>query len=477
MKLSTKVIYNTIVQVVSKAVITGLGLAVVAVLTRYLGQSGFGKYTTIMAFLSIFSMAADLGLTLVTAQMVSKPGIDQEKALNNLFGLRFFSALIFLALAPAVAVFLPYSVEVKIGIAITTLAFLFISLNQICVGLFQNKLRMDRVSIAEIIGRSVLVIGVFLVSFYNWGLLGAMVATVVANGFSFFFHYWFARRFFRIRIGMDWEWWKHILHKSWPLALTIVFNLLYLKGDVLVLSLVRPQAEVGIYGATYKVVDVLSMVPFIFAGIILPILTSNWVEKNYDYFKNIIQRAVDFMIILGVPLVVGAQFVSTQIMVLVAGEDFAASGQVLKVLSLACAAIFVGVMFTHVIVAIDKQKKIIGAYVFTSITSIIGYIIFIPKYSYMGAAWMTVYSEVVIGIFALYYTWKFTRFSLKLMTFGKSVAAAGVMGLFLYLLPVSFYNVWPGLLLTLAGSGVVYFIGLYLFRGITHKELKILLNK
>ncbi|HMB65342.1 MAG TPA: flippase, partial [Patescibacteria group bacterium] len=362
-------------------------------------------------------------------------------------------------------------------VLITTLAFLFISLNQIFVGLFQNRLRMDRVSIAEVIGRSVLVIGVFLVSYNNWGLLGAMVATVIANGFSFFFHYWFARRFFRVRIGMDWNWWKDILKKTWPLALTIVFNLIYLRADVLVLSLVKPQSDVGIYGATYKVIDVLTMIPFVFGGIILPILTSSWVKKNYEYFNNIIQRAVNFMLILCVPLVVGAQFLSRQVMTLIAGEDFAASGAVLKILVLACAFIFVGVMFSHVIIAIEKQKQIIWAYIFTSITSLIGYIIFIPQYSYVGAAWMTVYSEVVIGVFAFYYTWKYTRFLPRAATFWKTLLASGVMGGALYLIPTSFYDSLFGLFLTLVGSGVVYFLSLYAFRGITAQEIRILLNK
>jgi len=477
MRLSTKVAYNTVIQIISKVVITGLGLVVVAILTRYLGQSGFGQYTTIMSFLSLFSVAGDLGLTLLTAQMISRPDVDNQKALNNLFGLRFFSALAFLALAPLVVIFLPYSFTVKIGVLITTLAFLFISLNQIFVGLLQNRLRMDRVSIAEVIGRSVLVIGVFLVSYNNWGLLGAMVATVIANGFSFFFHYWFARRFFRVRIGMDWNWWKDILKKTWPLALTIVFNLIYLRADVLVLSLVKPQSDVGIYGATYKVIDVLTMIPFVFGGIILPILTSSWVKKNYEYFNNIIQRAVNFMLILCVPLVVGAQFLSRQVMTLIAGEDFAASGAVLKILVLACAFIFVGVMFSHVIIAIEKQKQIIWAYIFTSITSLIGYIIFIPQYSYVGAAWMTVYSEVVIGVFAFYYTWKYTRFLPRAATFWKTLLASGVMGGALYLIPTSFYDSLFGLFLTLVGSGVVYFLSLYAFRGITAQEIRILLNK
>ena len=45
-------------------------------------------------------MSADLGLTLVSAQMISDPQEDQDKTLSNLFSLRLVSALIILSLAP-----------------------------------------------------------------------------------------------------------------------------------------------------------------------------------------------------------------------------------------------------------------------------------------------------------------------------------------------------------------------------------------
>jgi len=163
MRLSAKIFYNTVVQIAGKIIATILGLVAVAIITRYLGLIGFGEYTTIITFLSVFGILADLGLTLVTTQMISQPGVDEEKILNNLFTLRLVSALFFLALAPVTIIFFPYSPEVKAGVAIAVFSFFFIALNQIFVGLFQKKLRMDKVSIAEVSSRLVLVIGAVLV--------------------------------------------------------------------------------------------------------------------------------------------------------------------------------------------------------------------------------------------------------------------------------------------------------------------------
>lgn len=477
MRLSTKVAYNTIIQIVSKVIATGLGLLSVAILTRYLGQAGFGKYTTIMAFLSFFGIIADLGLTLITAQMVSQDGVDKEKVLNNLFSLRVVSAVFFLSLAPLAVIFFPYDADVKTGVAIGSISFVFVSLNQVLVGFFQNKLRMDKVSIAEVVGRSALLVGIAMVAYMKWGLLGAMWATVISNVLNFVLHFSFARKFSRIGFDFDFSYWKEIIKKSWPLATTIVLNLIYLKGDTLILSLAKSQEAVGIYGASYKVVDVLVMIPFVFSGIILPILTSSWIRFEMDYFKRVLQKGFNFMMILAVPLVVGSQFLAGQIMELVAGKEFTASGNVLKVLILACFFVFVGVIFSHVIVAIDKQRKLIGAYVFTSITTLIGYIFVIPKFSYIGAAWMTVYSEALIAIFVIYYVRKLTNFLPSLVIFFKSLACALLMGLGLYFVPVSFYANFYGLFITLGASVIAYFVLLYLMGGITKQDIMDVLNK
>ena len=160
MRLYTKVAYNTIFQFISKTITTILGLVAIAIMARVLGQYGFGEYAIIMAFLSFFAVLADMGLTLVTTRIISEKGADQDKVLNNLFTFRFFSALIFLGLAPFSVFLFPYTLVVKIGVIIASLSFFFIALNQVFVGFFQKQLRMDKVSIAEVVSRIFLVAGI-----------------------------------------------------------------------------------------------------------------------------------------------------------------------------------------------------------------------------------------------------------------------------------------------------------------------------
>jgi len=480
MKLATKVAYNTIIQFISKILATGLGLISIAIITRYLGQNGFGEYTTAMAFLSYFGVLADLGLTLVTVQIISRPGINEERALGNLLALRLVSAIIFLGLAPIAVLFFPYGAAVKWAVAVVTWSFFFTALNQILVGLFQKHLRLDKVSIAEVVSRVILIGGIIAAVLFDYGLMGIVVATVLANAVSFLLHYLFSRGFARIRLIFDWLEWKKIISYSWPLALTIGFNLIYLRTDTLLLSLLkRPSeigiiAEVGIYGAAYKVIDVLITFPFVFAGIILPILTRVWAEKNREKFYSILQKSIDAMVILAVPTMVGTQLVAGEIMSLVAGPDFAVSGPILKVLIIAAGMIFFGIMFSHAIIAINRQKQIIGAYAFVAFSSVIAYLIVIPVYSYQGAAWITVYSETAIALAAIYLTWKYSKFRPSLIILLKSIIAASIMaGSYLVLEMLAATNLY----IVLAVLIPVYFVSLYALKGIRKSDLTDLINR
>lgn len=480
MKLSTKVAYNTIIQIISKAISTLLGLAAIAIITRYLGQNGFGEYTTVITFISFFAVIADFGLTLITVQMISRPDCDEKKVLGNLLALRLVTAVVLLGVAPLIAIAFPYSKDIKIGIFVVSFAFLFNALNQILVGLFQKNLRMDKVSIAEIISRLILVLAFIVTVKFDFGLMGILIATILSNGASFFLHYIFSLSFQKIKLEFDFIFWWEIIKKSWPLALTIILNLIYLRTDTLLLSVI-PRAseigiigEVGLYGAAYKVIDVLITLPFMFAGIILPILTARWAENDLSGFKNIMQRSFDVMVIIAVPLIIGTQFVASQVMTAIAGQDFFQAGKILQLLIIACGAIFFGVIFSHAVIAIDKQKKIIGAYIFTASTSLIGYLFFIPRYSYLGAAWITIYSEAAIAAASLYLVWKYTSFFPKILIVFKSFFASIVMGIVIYLISKFFSG---NLAIILILAGITYFATLFALGGIKKEDLLLLANK
>ncbi len=477
MELKQKIAYNTVVQIIGKALSTLLGVISLAIMTRYLKTTGFGEYSTIINFVSFFAMSADLGLTLISAQMISNPNENQNKMLSNLFSLRLVSALLLLGLAPLTVMFFPYSPIIKIGVLIATVSYLFPALNQIIIALFQKTLKMERAMLAEVGGKVFLVIAMFIAIKIDSGLNGILWVSVFSAGVGFILNWFLSKKEAKIKLEFDFTVWKKILKKTWPLATTIILNLIYQKGDIITLSLFKDVTDVGIYGAAYRTIEVIGTIPYMFAGVMLPLFTLNWINKNFSFFEKLIQKSFNFMIVLAVPLIVGAQFTATEVIKLIAGDDFANGGLPLQILMISIALLFVSCIFSHVIIAIDKQKKVILLYLITAISSLILYLILIPKMSYLGASLVTIYSNLIILIGSLFYTKKFTKIKLNYKIFKPVFLASLGMAAFMFILPRFLYQNGMLLLSIIILSILIYFLLLYLFKGISKEDLKIFTRK
>ncbi len=471
MSLKRKLAYNTFMQLLSKLGTVIFGTLTIAIMTRYLGQEGFGEYSTIVAYLAFFGVLADFGLQITTVNLMSNPKYDPYTVFKNAFTLRIFSAIILFCIAPLILLLFPYSDIIKQGAFILTLNYALLALHQLLIGFFQKELAMERIALAEIIGKIILLAGIWLAYQADWGLMGMLWVIVISTALQVVISFLATRRFMKFAWAFDMQIWKKILHDSWPIAISIIFNLVYFKADTLVLSLTRSQSEVGIYSAPYRILEILTAYPYLFIGLLFPLISTAWVTKDTERFRRYFQNAFDFLVIAAIPLIIGTLPLAEKIMVLLAGKDFALSGVVLQYLIFATAIIFVNVIFSYTIVIIGKQRQLIWGYVATAVVALTGYLIYIPLYSYMAAAIITIIAELMIFVINYTVATRGIGWSPSYTIIGQSLIASGVMFAGIILtnhLPV---------LITIILAMLVYTISLYLVGGIRKEMLLSLLKK
>lgn len=402
MSLTRALAWNTGVQVAGKVVSTGLGVALVAMLTRQLGQEGFGMYSTANAFLQMFALLLDLGLNVTLIALLGEHKDDkayEKRCLSALFTLRITLAVIILGIAaPLVALTFPYPWELKLAIIALTASFIFPSVNQVVIGAQQTHLKMHMAAIAENVGRLIALAGLIAAPYLGWGLVPLMWVISLAGFTNFFLNFLSARRYAPLVWNWDPKFWLLALKRSWPVGVSIAFGLAYFKADTLILSLVRSQAEVGLYGAAYRVLEVLITVPFMYAGVLLPLLSHAYIKKDEGHLKKLISGSLDVMALMAIPMVVGTWLLGPALMELVAGPEFVASGEVLRILILAIGIIYFNTIFSHIVVAVDAQRKMLPVYAIVGTGTILLYFALIPTYGMWAAAWLTVASELLVGI-------------------------------------------------------------------------------
>lgn len=466
MSLSRRVAANTILQITAKVLSTALAAVTLGVLTRYLHQEGFGAFTIATTFPQVFGIMADLGFSLIGIQLVSEIRENHKRNYQAIITLRIVTAIIFLAIAPIVSLFFPYPWEVKVGIAIISLSVLLSSLIQIFTIQFQVNLAMFVPMLGDIISKIFLIVSIGVAVYLHADFITILWLIVVNNSIQCFIVLIGSLRYERIALIWDPPLFRRILVRSWPIGLSIIFNLVYLKLDTIVLSLYHSQSDVGIYGGAYRVFEVLISLPAMFMGLVLASFSRSWSSGDIASFKRYFQKSFDFMVMATLPLIAGTFFVARPLMSTFLGESFERAGDILQILILGTGCVFFGSFIGHLINVIHQQRRMLYGYLAGAVVGVGGYFILIPPFTYWGAAWATVATEGLVLCVAFIIFTKTTGIRPQFET-SKRIGLATIMMSFLLV----FLSRMP-LLVSVFGATILYGATLYAF-GIIPKDLLI----
>lgn len=466
-----RVALNTIVQVLGKAITTIISVIMLAYLARYLGVSGYGDYTTVFAFLGFFAIIADMGFFTVAVREMAKNPEDSKKIMGNIFTLRIFFAILFLLIATFAGYLVPsYSSGIKFSIFIGSFFSFFVLCNQLFVSIFQVRLRMDKMVTSDVIGRIVLFIAVMSSIYMKLSLEYFILANVIANFVMFFSSYLMSRRFFTFSLRFDKKYCLEILKQAIPLGIIIVLGLIYFKIDTVMLSIMRGSEAVGIYGAPYKILEILITIPAMFMGSVFP-LVAKYHKDGDARFINSFHSSFDFMSAIIFPILIGILFIAKPLVVIVLGAEFIASVTVLQILIFAVFIIFFSNVFNYFILATNLQAKLVWVYLLSVIINIVGNLILIPRFSYIGPSYLTVFTELFVCVSAYIIIYKNLKLTPNFNVFMKAFFSAVIMGAALYVLRS--LNVF---LIIIVGA-VIYLVVLYIVGGIKKEMVQKLIGR
>ncbi len=432
----------------------------------------------VLAYLQLFAIVIDLGLYVVLLKHIANDD-KQYSYTYTLITLRFITAAIVLILACGVVWLIQapaYTTTVKWGVLVVASNFFFITMNQLLMAVYQHHLATQRVAIAEIVGKIVLLLSTLFVVYVLHGSIYLIFLTIVLSGALNFIILWTGlKRYSPVRLIVDWPRWKRILRESWPIAIAIALNLIYFKADTIILGLFWPDA-VGIYGFPYKILEVIITLPAIIVGLIMPKLSAVYLQNNVVRFKELYQRSFYALSLLALPMVVGSIAIAHPLMDFIVRDPdlrlhLTDLGNLLQILMVAMGMIFLGTLTGYVIVIVNLQRQIIWGYAFVAVTALLGYFYFISHYSYYGAAWMTVYSEGMMVLINSLLIYRVTKTLPSINNIWRLVLASMFMAGGLYLV-----RNLPLLIVIILGA-VFYGAALLLVRGISKQDLKLLLSR
>ncbi|MFH1284754.1 MAG: flippase [Candidatus Peregrinibacteria bacterium] len=473
MSTARKILSNTLAQLLGKVLVAILGLVVVKIATNYLSVEGYGDYVIIYEFLAFFGIAADLGLFTIAVKEMSQDEKKIPYIIGNVLSLRTFlvAATMILSVVAIYAVPKYAGTRVPLGVAIASITVFLTIINGTITSVLQTKLKMGIASLATVLGKVVSVGFMVYVVFYGFptdsetGFYMLLAAGIAGNFVTLFMTHHYVRRITPLTYRFDIDLWKEVLIKSLPYGLALILNTVYFRIDSILLSYIRGAEEVGIYGVAMKMLENFAILPLYFMNSVLPVLTKAVKEKTEKY-KDVIKYSFDFLAAMSIPMVVGGVILAYPIIFVVSTpeflsrlpEGFYGSDIAFQILIFALLFQFLNVLFAFILIAVNKQSKLLyingGCVIFNIVTNLI----FIPIYGFRGAAVTSVLSELFILIATYLVAKKYLTFSINLKNLSKITLSALAMGAFIYFLqPVTYSYIQNWNVIVLIPLGIVVY--------------------
>lgn len=367
---------------------------------RLLGEVELGRYATIVAFVGLFSVFSELGMAQFVERSIAQERDRAQELFWNLVALRAILAVAGIAGISLLALGI-YDQGIVLGIFIFSLTFLLSALLVPLTIMLTANERFDLSTSINLIGQVITVgLGITLL-WMGLGIYALLLTGFVAMPLQIIFAAWLVRRFqlgplpFKVDSGM----WRSFIRASLPFGVTSLALTLNFNVDTVILGLFRPDADVGWYNASYRLIfNAVSIV-----GAFLVVMTPSLAREHRQSPERVsgwVRASVYWMIVFAIPAGAGLSILAPETVGLLYGDSFKPAAPVVAIIAWDIPFVVLLSLFGNVTAAIGRERPAAAIYVGSAVANIVLNLAFIPLFGMYAAALITVFSDLLtVGLF------------------------------------------------------------------------------
>lgn len=445
-----------------------VGLVVVGLVARYLGQAGLGRYAYVISFIELVVVFIDLGMSRIQVRDSARDLPHAGRYSSAIFTLRvLLSATLLVALA--LAAVSSDDPELWLAILVFGAAQALYLLGDVFGSIFQAHQRMVYQFWGLTLGQVFQLLLTVAVIWLDLGLVALFGARLVANAIALAYQWWVAeRRFAPTR--MEWSLvpaslaaaarlpgrlWARLVGRpaaetsprwpeaalawrmmvdSLPVGLSLVLRSYIWRGGVVltVLWLGQAQGDLvnGVLYGPLRVVQQMRILPAAFAGAMLPVFSKRAAARP-EQFDVAFVKSTKLFTAISLLLVLAFVFLADPIVVLLLGEgvDLTGAAQVLRVLGLVTPLFFFNWLYGVTLVSQGRQRlETIGL----ALGLAAGFVAAwwgIPRFYAVGVAGAVLVAEGVPFVIGTVAMWRHFQWQRTWPSLAKIVASCAVSGL------------------------------------------------
>jgi O-antigen/teichoic acid export membrane protein len=394
-----RVIRNSLFLFASQTLLLVSNLGLYVLVGRKLGPEGFGQYAFVLAFIGLFTFLPDLGVNLYLLREIAR----RPKEVRFLLGIAFTLVLLLTPMTCALIIVISNLLRLdQIILNSMYLACVYLVLASF-LSLFRAAFhayeQMGFETYAVLTERIIAISVSTLVLFFNGGLLSLLGALIFAKACALLV----SGAIFVTRIGplpslyfekmTSFE----VLKASLPFALNILTTTIYVQADLVLLKIFVGDEASGFYKAATSLIIPLAVIATSLNSAMFPGLARAY-AKSLDFLHPLVETSVRYLFILGWPISLGILILAPQIILLFYGREFERSILPFQILAFLVFMRFINNTLGVSLTAIDRQGIRASIILFSALLNLVLNLIFIPRWSYLGASIITLLTEVFISV-------------------------------------------------------------------------------
>ena len=470
-----RIFKNTAALLAAQGFMLGSQVVIALLIGRQFGAEGddqYGKFATALAYALFFNFGTSLGYTTVVIREVSRAKELAGKYYGNVIAARLFLMGIGYAILVLVVHFFGDGIgldsDVRFLIYFLALYTASILIGDINRAIFRAFEKMEYETITLII-REALRTSLGLIAILVYEDLRLLAVAFLLPGFlDVIISMLLCRKnFIKPRLEVDWRFQWQTIKLALPIAMLTIFGVINARADTVMLADWEGEEVVGWYNAAVMFAFGLKPLQLMFMSALLPLASVYYISSK-DMLKILYEKAVKIMVILGLPMAIGLCMLADRFILLLWGTEFEKSGIVLQILAWDIFLVYLGGPLGQILVAMNRQKQMALVIPAGAALNVAMNAILIPHYSYKGAAIATLISGVAIGIAYFYLVSKhLTILPVHKILISPLIAGATMAG-FIHLCGDL------NLAIIIIGSVVIYFVMLYVARGISKEDIEMI---
>ncbi len=396
----------------------GVGLLVGVWIARYLGPEQFGLFNFATAFIGLFGAIAAMGLQGIVVRDIVRDPACKDETLGTAAVLQFIGGLIAYGLILGTIFWLrPDDTLAKALVAIVGSTMLF-KASEVVVYWFESQVQ-SKYTVWVQNGSFLVFAAIKVVLILNnapliafaWATMAEALGVALLMGVMLGLR---GTRLRQLRVTLLRA--KTLLKDGWPLMLSGIAVMIYMKIDQIMLGQMVGDEAVGIYSAAVRISEVWYFIPMMIVASVFPAILEAKKRSEAQYYQRL-QRLYDLMVWLSVAVALPMTFLSTSVVSVLFGEAYANAGDVLAIHAWSLVFVSLALSSGKWIVAENRNYLLLERHLIGALANILLNLYFITEYGPIGAATATFLSWLISS-----YLFDLLRPSTREQFYMKSIA-------------------------------------------------------